>query len=97
MNNERLKDVYVTYFDRLVPVASAILNGDTEAGRDTVQNVFVELAARKIELNDPERYLMRAVSNRAIDERRRRNRVEELLLSETRQHYIASEQARAAG
>ncbi len=73
-------EIYIIWFDRLVPVAAAILaeGVDDNAGdigaEDIVQNVFVELCQRSVKIKDEERYLMRAVTSRAIDERRRRER-----------------------
>ena len=65
---DNLGEVYTTWFDKLVPVAAAIV-GESNA-EDVVQDVFVELASKPIEIKDPERYLMRAVTNRAINMRR---------------------------
>ncbi len=72
--------MYKTWFDKLVPVAAAILNGDEAGAEDVVQDVFVELVEKPVQIRDPERYLMRAVTSRAIDVKRKlsRNPIEQL-------------------
>ena len=66
--------MYKTWFDRLVPVAAAVLNGDTEGAEDVVQDVFVKLCKNKIKIRNPESYLMQAVTREAIQVLRKRNR-----------------------
>ena len=71
---DNFSKMYETWFDRLVPVAAAVLNGDTAGAEDIVQDVFVKLCEKKIEIRNPESYLMQAITREAINELHRRTR-----------------------
>ena len=74
-----LDKMYKTWFDRLVPIAAAILNGDTAGAEDVVQDVFVKLCEKKIEVRNPEGYLTQAVTREAINVLHKREREGALL------------------
>ncbi len=71
--------MYKTWFDKLVPVAAAILNGDTAGAEDVVQDVFVRLCEKSVQIRNPESYLTQAVTKEAINALHKREREREIL------------------
>ena len=59
---------------KLVRVAAAILDGRIDDAEDVVQDVYCEIVQKRPDIRDEERYLIAAVTKRAIDEGRRASR-----------------------
>jgi len=73
---------------RLVNTAAAILDGRIDDAEDVVQDVYCEIFERKPTIRDDERYLIRAVTSRALDEARRARR-HAIPMSQILQHESA--------
>lgn len=68
------RDFYAHEFASQVRRAALIL-GDAHAAHDVVQSAFVRMSRRWDQVNQPERYLSRAVLNECRNEFRRRSRL----------------------
>jgi DNA-directed RNA polymerase specialized sigma24 family protein len=74
------EELYITYREMLVGIAKAILGRDDDTAEDVVQDVFLWLCQKKPKnIQNPEQYLIKAVTHKAINEREKVLRQDELL------------------
>jgi DNA-directed RNA polymerase specialized sigma24 family protein len=70
-SNSNVQELFRLHYLGLVRLAVRLVD-DQESAEDLVQDVFVDLTRRPVELDDPLRYLRRAVVNRSRSMLRRR-------------------------